>query len=54
MIGFVVVSDRKEKPTSNITSHTKRQDYLNAALIAFNWSFLMSTWALGFNQYIMG
>ena len=36
---FVVVSDRKQKPTLNITSCTRRQNKLNVALIAFNLPF---------------
>ena len=33
MIGYVIISDKKKKPTSNITMCTGRRDNLNAALI---------------------
>ena len=54
MIGFVVVSDQKEKPTSNIRVCTWRRDNMNVTLIAFNWPFLRLTHALGFDRCIWG
>ena len=54
MIGFVIVSDRKQKPISNIKASTWRRDNLNVVLIVFNWPLFMSTHALGFNRCIMG
>jgi hypothetical protein len=54
MIGFVVVSDWKQKPTSNIITYTRRRDNLNVTLIAFTWPFQTSTHASRFNWCVMG
>ena len=54
MIGFVVVSDWKQKPTSNIITYTRHRDNLSVTLIAFTWPYLTSTHASRFNWYIMG